>query len=147
MSGGVLLGEGENSGVLCPRFSRLRFAVVVVDVLLVVSFVSVGRVVVKLICEQVRAFEPDGSLPYRRSYCASVDIELSRKREEKRNPKRRVSPGMWLRDSSLELYWESSYNFARLISFLIFRSHEFERLFKMFLRRLFLRRERIRIKN
>lgn len=58
VSGGVLLGEGENSGVLCPQFSRLRFAVVVVDVLLVVSFVSVGRVVVKLICEQVRAFEP-----------------------------------------------------------------------------------------
>lgn len=84
---------------------------------------------------------PDGSLPYRRSYCASVDIELSRKREEKRNPKRRVSPGMWLRDSSLELYRESSYNFARLISFLIFRST------RICLKCLYYSKERIRIKN
>lgn len=71
-------GKGKTV-VFCARDSAVRFVVVVVDVL-VVSFVSVGRVVVKLICEEVRALESDGSLvPYRRSYCASLDIELSRK--------------------------------------------------------------------
>lgn len=72
-------GKGKTL-VFRARDSAARFVVVVVDVVPVVSFVSVGRVVVELICEEVRALDSDGSLvPYRRHYCASVGIELSRK--------------------------------------------------------------------
>lgn len=93
VSGGVLLGEGENSGVLCPRFSRTFRR----------GCRRCSRRVIRVSrsCSRQVDLRRSPRIGVRWIACSIPAFLLRKPRhrtiekiEEKRNPKCRVSPGM-----------------------------------------------------